>query len=82
MLREFEDRDLSGARPDNRPGFQEAVKLDPNNVRARLALGEVYLKSNAPAAAEKEAVEVLRRNPSNVRACVLYGESFLARKDW
>ena len=61
---------------------QEAVKLDPNNVRARLALSEVYLKSNAPAAAEKEAVEVLRRNPSNVQAGVLYGDSFLARKDW
>jgi tetratricopeptide (TPR) repeat protein len=61
---------------------QEAVKLAPNNVRARLVLGQVYLQSNAPAAAEQEAVEVLRRNPSNLQAAVLYGDSFLARKDW
>ncbi|OIP33206.1 MAG: hypothetical protein AUK27_10935 [Deltaproteobacteria bacterium CG2_30_66_27] len=61
---------------------QEAVKLDPNNLRARLLLGELYLKTNAPAAAEKEAVEVLRRNPSNLPAGVLYGDSFLLRKDW
>jgi tetratricopeptide (TPR) repeat protein len=63
-------------------GVQEAVRLDPNNVRARLILGEVYLKSNAAAAAESEAVEVLRRNPSNAQAAVLYGDSFLARKEW
>ena len=62
--------------------IQEAVKLDPNNVRGRLLLGEVYLQSGAPAAAENEAVEVLRRHPSNVQAGVLYGDSFLARKDW
>ena len=42
----------------------EAVKLEPGNVRARLVLGDLYLKSNAPLAAEKEAIEVLRKDPS------------------
>src|SRR3972149_357244 len=60
----------------------EAVRLDPGNVRARLVLGDLYLRANAPAAAEKEAIEVLKRNPANVQAAVIYGASFLLRKDW
>lgn len=42
----------------------------------------MQLKSNAPAEAEKEAVEVLRCNPANVPAAVIYADSFLLRKEW
>jgi tetratricopeptide (TPR) repeat protein len=36
----------------------------------------------APAAAEKAALEVLKRNPSNALAAILLADSFLARKEW
>jgi predicted Zn-dependent protease len=61
---------------------EEAVRLDPGNVRARLLLGDLHLKNDDPVAAEREAVEVLRRNPANFQAAVLYGDAFLLQKEW
>ncbi len=55
--------------------IQEAVRLEAANARAPLVLGELYLRSNAPPEADKEALEVLPRNPSNVPAYSLTADA-------
>ncbi|NIS74019.1 MAG: hypothetical protein GTO08_01800, partial [Deltaproteobacteria bacterium] len=48
--------------------IEEAVRINPGYTRAHLALGKLHLKSNDPVSAEREALEVLRRNPTSLDA--------------
>lgn len=71
--------------------FQEAfeemkrvVELDPNNLEARIKLGNYYLgagkgRSELIAEAEKLAVDVLQKDPNNIEGHILYGSVLFAK---
>ena len=62
---------LDGRRGAGEEQLLEAVKLDPANSKAHLALAELYLSENSFAKAEQEAFEdLLRRNPAHIQAAV------------
>lgn len=46
--------------------LENAVKINPENMRARLLLAFIYKQRNDPEYAERELRHILRRDPSNI----------------
>jgi tetratricopeptide (TPR) repeat protein len=64
--------------------LKRAVELDPNNLEARIKLGNYYLgagkgKTELIAEAEKLAKEVLQKDPNNIEGHILYGSVLFAK---
>jgi tetratricopeptide (TPR) repeat protein len=65
--------------------MRKAVALDPNNLDARLKLGNVYLsgsqgRADIIAESEKLAKEVLQKDPNNIEGHILMGSVLFAQK--
>ncbi len=72
---------LEGEEKQARSEFIRAVKLDPENHLARLALAERYLRSRSFDLAMTELEAVIEKDPENVRAFMMRGDAALAMQD-
>ncbi|MCH8327253.1 MAG: tetratricopeptide repeat protein [Candidatus Marinimicrobia bacterium] len=82
---EFEKsmRDASlGMREKQIAHLQEAVQLSPKDLNYRLALGLVYLLTNAKEKAEQEYLQILKINAKYKPALRELGRFYLNRGDW
>ncbi|MEM6395355.1 MAG: tetratricopeptide repeat protein [Bacteroidota bacterium] len=61
--------------------FKYAVKLEGHNMALRINLANAYLKNNDYEYAEKEFLDVLRKDPHNVDALIGLGEINLNRSE-
>lgn len=59
--------------------YREAVRLRPDSIDYRYALGSLYWKSIDYAAAEAEFLEILRRAPKEPRASFNLGDIYLSK---
>ncbi len=62
--------------------YRTAVKWDPDNLKARLALSEALLYNGQTQAAENELNRILERDPDNVPALLQQGEVVAASRSW
>ena len=62
--------------------LREAIRMQPSNEVAHLALAKLYLAQQKPAEAGKEAWQALRSNPASLEAAVLYGDALALEKNW
>lgn len=62
--------------------LREAIRMQPGNEAAHLALAKLYLHQQKPAEAGKEAWQALRLNPASLEAAVLYGDALAFEKNW
>jgi tetratricopeptide (TPR) repeat protein len=58
-----------------------AVKLDPENIGARLDLGRLFLAANALDRADEQVNEVLKNTPGHVEAILLKAGIYMKKKD-
>jgi tetratricopeptide (TPR) repeat protein len=58
--------------------YEKAVKLAPDSIDLRYALGSLYWKQVLYDAAEKEFLEILRRQPNEPRASFNLGDIYLS----
>lgn len=62
--------------------YQQAVKWNPDNVDARMALAEALLANAQIKAAENELNRILERDPNNIAALLRQGEVISASGGW
>ena len=65
--------------------MRKTVALDPNNLEARIKLGNIYLngsrgRADVIAESEKLAKEVLQKDPNNIEGHILMGSVYFAQK--
>lgn len=70
----------SGDLPGARQALQVSLKLDSKQLAARLLLGQVYLRSNDPKAAEDEFESALLLQPANAEAQAGLARALLGQK--
>jgi predicted Zn-dependent protease len=56
------------------------IKLDPKQVAARLLLGQLYLKTNDPKAAEDEFETAILLQPASTEAQIGLAKALIAQK--
>jgi tetratricopeptide (TPR) repeat protein len=59
----------------------EALKLDPRNLSARLALATVHFREDAFDLAIEQSNLILRANPRHAQAAMILGDAYLAKND-
>jgi Flp pilus assembly protein TadD len=62
--------------------FNEAIRLQPYNDTAHLALAKLYLALHKSTEAEQEAWRALRLNPSNPEAALVAGDALVQATRW
>lgn len=72
--------DLGGDLAGARRALQGSLKLDSKQLGARLLLGQVFLNSNDPKAAEGEFETALLLQPASVEAQIGLGKALLRQK--
>jgi tetratricopeptide (TPR) repeat protein len=71
--------------PEMLEEMKKAIALDPNNLDARLKLGNIYLANSQGhaeviAEAEKLAQEILQKDPNNIEGHILMGGVYYSQK--
>jgi tetratricopeptide (TPR) repeat protein len=61
--------------------FSEAVKRNPRDIRSRLILAEIHMRSRSFDLAITEAERVAQEDPSNIKAQVILGDIALFKSD-
>jgi tetratricopeptide (TPR) repeat protein len=59
--------------------YQRAEKMDPNNLRAHIALGNLYVFEQKPGPAELEYMKVLELAPNNAEAHAALGGLYVSQ---
>lgn len=72
--------DLSNDLPGARHALQESLKLNSEQPAARILLGQVFLKSNDPKAAEDEFATALLLQPASVEGQIGLAKALLRQK--
>ena len=75
-----------GRGPEMLTELQKTIDLDPNNLEARIKLGNYYLaaskgKPEVIAMAEKMAQDVLQKDPKNIEGHILMGSIYFSRNE-
>ena len=79
---EFGDAlDGAGRTPEAADAYKKAVELDPESTLTRYGLGYLYWKLYRYDDAERELLEVLRRDPKEPRASFTLGDLYLTKGD-
>lgn len=73
--------DGSGRTSEAAEAYQKAVAMDPESTLTRYGLGYLHWKLYRYADAERELLEVLRREPKDARASFTLGDIYLTRGD-
>lgn len=74
---------LAQGRADSaQEALREAIRLQPENEVAHLALAKLNLARQKQAEAEKEAWQALRLNPSSLESAAVYGDTLVLGKNW
>ena len=73
--------DGSGRTPEAAEAYRKAVELDPESTLTRYGLGYLYWKLYRYDDAERELLEVLRRDAKDPRASFTLGDLYLTRGD-
>ncbi len=77
LLKE-QKKDLAGADAE----FQEAIKLNKNNMSAYLKLGSLQMERGATDVALQTFLEAAKNSPKNVGFYLLAGNIYENKKDW
>lgn len=72
--------------PELLDALKKTVELDPNNLEARIKLGNFYLRGSQGRAeligeAERLAKEILQKDPNHIEAHILMGSVLFAQND-
>lgn len=75
-----------GRGPEMITELQKTIDLDPNNLEARIKLGNYYLaaskgKPEVIAMAEKMAQDVLQKDPKNIEGHILMGSIYFSKNE-
>ena len=74
--------ELGGDLPGARQTLRESLKVNPRQLAARLLLGQVWLKSNDPKAAENEFEAALLLEPASVEGQIGLAKTLLRQKKY
>ncbi len=73
--------DGAGRTPEAVDAYKKAVEIDPESTLTRYGLGYLHWKLYQYADAERELLEVLRREPNDPRASFTLGDIYLTKGD-
>ena len=80
LYRQYGDAlDGAGRTPEALHAYRKAVELEPESIVARYGLGYLHWKLYQYDEAERELLEVLRREPNEPRASFTLGDLYLTR---
>jgi tetratricopeptide (TPR) repeat protein len=80
LFRQYGDAlDGGGRTPEAVQAYRKAVELEPESIVARYGLGYLHWKLYQYDEAERELLEVLRREPKEPRASFTLGDLYLTR---